>query len=319
MNTSRTLLILAFALGVLFDAVAVPALTPLARAAAELIVARVNGVDIPVDAYVEVASRKAPADGLALSVDEQMELVEGLVDEELLYREALRLGLDQDPKVRKVIINTLLRERVYSQVTNADFTDAELRAYYQAHADDFIVPEKVQIGTLFVAIGDERTDSQAKALANELYRRAQANSDGFKELATTYSQDPYARRGGDVGFVAVEGKPGLDPVIVQTAFALPVGAIAAPIRIQNGYVVVKSINRRERLERTFEQMKGSVLRAAKNERLKGLYEEYTAALRASADIVVFPSVVSSVRIEPRSAPMELAPGMPDEPEAPGEP
>lgn len=319
MNTPRTLLILAFALGMLFDALAVPALAPLARAAEELFVARVNGVGIPVQDYVDLATRKSPADGVALSTDEQMALVDDLIDEELLYREALRLGLDQDPKVRKVMINTLLRDRVYNQLSNADFTDADLLSYYNAHVNDFVVPEKVQIGTIFVAIGEQRTDAQAKALANELYHKAQANPEGFKDLATANSQDPYARRGGDVGFVAAEGKPGIDPAIVQAAFALPVGAIAAPIRIHDGYVVVKSINRRERVERTFEQMKGSVLRAAKNERLKALYDEYTAKLRASADIVVFPNVASSMTIEPRRAPMEFSPGLPDDAEELGDP
>jgi peptidyl-prolyl cis-trans isomerase C len=78
-----------------------------------------------------------------LSAAEKKEVADRMVEDELLYEEALKRGLDKDPKVKKVMVNTLLREEVYANVRSADFTDQELQTYFEAHKDEFIVPEKV--------------------------------------------------------------------------------------------------------------------------------------------------------------------------------
>jgi len=89
--------------------------------------ATVNGLKVGTEAFKAAAARKVPANGKALTVDEKKEVLKRLVDEKLLYQAALKEGLDQDPKVQKVMVNTLLREAVYAKVKNSDFTDEALQ------------------------------------------------------------------------------------------------------------------------------------------------------------------------------------------------
>ena len=207
-------------------------------------------------------------------------------NEKLLYKAALSKGLDRDPKVQKVMVNTLLRQEVYANVRNSDFTDEELQVYYEAHKDEFVVPEKVQIKRILVKINKDRVEDEALALAKEVHGKLRGDPSKFKDLAAKHSEDPYRRRGGDVGFVPRSGKPGLAQAVVDKAFSMGVEELSAPFVTDEGVNIIYIANKREEVSRTFQQMKGSVLRKVKNEKLKDLYEQYVASLRDGAKITI---------------------------------
>ena len=254
--------------------------------------ATVNGLTVGSTEFEAAAARKVPKSGETLSGEEKKEVLDRLVDEKLLYLAALDKGLDRDPKVQKVMINTLLREAVYSNVRNSDFTDEDLQKYFDDNKDDFVVPAKVQIKRILIKVKDDRPAKKAKALAQELRKKLNKDASQFKDLASKHSEDPYRRRGGDVGFVPQSGKPGLDQKIVDMAFSLKAGDPAKQIegevskvfKTEDGFNIVVAANKREKVERTFQQMKGSVLRKVKNEKLKSMYESYVGGLRGGAKI-----------------------------------
>jgi parvulin-like peptidyl-prolyl isomerase len=271
--------------------------------------ATVNGLAIGSKEFEQSAARKVPADGDALSDEEKRAVLDALVAEKVLYLEARAQGLENDPKVQKVMINTLMREAVYAQVKNSDFDEAQLRAYFEAHPDEFVVPEKVQIKRLLIRVQDDRSEEDAKAEAQRLRREiAKDPKNNFKDIATKHSEDPYRRRGGDVGFVSAEGKPGLDEDIVTKAFGMEVGSVSDAFKTKDGYNVVYVPNKREKVERTFQQMKASVLRKVKNATLKDKQEAYVASLKATATIDVDEAQLSKVEIR-RAARPSGVPGM----------
>ena len=266
------------------------------------VLATVNGLKVGAKDYKAAAARKVPADGKALSTDEKTEVLDRLVDEKLLYLAALEQGMDQDPKVQKVMVNTLLREAVYAKVKNSDFTDEDLQKYFDEHKDEFIVPEKVQIKRILVKVTEERTDGPARAEAERILGELKSDVGQFKDLASKFSEDPYKRRGGDVGFVPKDGKPGLDSTIVDKAFSLDVGELSDVFKTDEGYNIVLNANKRDKVERTFQQMKGSVLRKIKNEKLKSLYESYVGDLRVGAKIAKEDAKLAAIEVEPARAP-----------------
>ncbi len=270
------------------------------------IIARVNGIPIGSKEFELAASRVSPANGDSLSAEEKKQVLDGLVEEKLLYGEALKKGIDKDPKVQKVMVNTLLREEVYATVKNSDFTDDMLMAYYESHKSEFIVPEKVQIKRILIKVTDARPDAAAKAEAEKIRAEVLGKPDSFKDVAARVSEDPYKRRGGDIGFVSKEGKPGLDTAIVEKAFELPTNAISEVFKTTEGYNIVQVAARREQVERTFQQMKGSVLRKVKNDKMKSLYDEYVAKIRQGADIKIDESKLAAIEIKSSRRPM--APG-----------
>ncbi|MBN2799339.1 MAG: peptidyl-prolyl cis-trans isomerase [Deltaproteobacteria bacterium] len=280
------------------------------------VIATVGDIQVGSKEFQMAAARHTPADGKELTLAEKQEILDQLVVEKMLYLEARKKGIDRDPKVQKVMMNTLLRQEVYSTVRNSDFSQEELRAYFDAHQDDFVVPEKVQIKRIFIKAGEARTADEAEALATEIRGKVVADQSTFKELATKHSEDPYRRRGGDLGFVAKDGKPGVDQAVVDKAFGLEVNQVSEVFEADGGYNVVLVANRRERVERTFEQMKGSVLRKVKSDKYKDLYDGYVAGIRDGYKVSVDENTLGAVEIEQARRltphPMGMRPGADDE-------
>jgi parvulin-like peptidyl-prolyl isomerase len=262
------------------------------------VIARVADIEITAEEFEAAAQRTAPKEGEVFTPEERKEILDKLVVEKMLYAEARKQNIDRDPKVQKVMVNTLLRQDVYASVRNSDFTDEELVAYFEAHKDEFVVPEKVQVRRIFIKVGDRRTDAEAKALADDLRAKILKNPESFKDLAAEHSEDPYRRRGGDLGFVSNEPKPGVDPEVITKAFALEVGQVSEPFLAGGGYNIVMNAAKRERVDRTFEQMKGAVLRKVKNDKYKTLYDDYVAKIRGNYTVTVDDAALGAVEVKP---------------------
>ena len=165
------------------------------------------------------------------------------------------------------MLNALLREQVFSQVSNTDFSETDLRKYFDDHKDEFTVPEKIQFSRILLKKKKDRDDTAAKAEAERIYGELKKNPDSFGDMAEKYSDGPYRRRGGDVGFVSKKGKPGLPSVVVEKAFEMKKRQISKPIKTKDGYNIIMIKEHRAAMERTFEQMKGTVMRKLKNEKI----------------------------------------------------
>lgn len=269
--------------------------------------ATVDGMQVGSVGWEEQSQRKNPADGSTWSPDEKKEILDAAVADELLFQEAFRRVLYQDPKVRRIMINLLLRDEIYEAVQAEEIPDAQLEKYYQDHLEDFVVPEKVQVKRIFVAITDERPDAAAQARAAELATRARANPEAFRELATENSDGPFARRGGEIGYLDREGKPGLPEAVTLRAFGMEEGEISDPFLAGDGYNVLYVPHRRERIERTFEQMRGAVLRRMKNDRYQEMTDSFTDGLAKKSKVEIDEAALSAFNPTPPSRPGINAP------------
>ncbi len=261
------------------------------------VVATVNGAPIGSEDFALLATRKSPGKGSELSLDERKEVLDDLVTEELLYQKALQEGYDKDPKVKKVMVNALIRKEIYDSIKNSDFSDAELEAYYNEHIVEFTVPAKVQVYSILIKVTDDRSDEEAKAKAERLYTQIRKDTSKFRDIAKEESESPYKRRGGDVGFVPKTGKPGLDQEIVDKAFEMNVETLAKPFKTKSGWNVIYVPAKREAKDRSFTQMKGSVLRKIKNERVKEMYDTYTNGLRQGVEISIDDAKLQAVEVK----------------------
>jgi len=264
------------------------------------VLAKVNGVSIRSDSFIQAAIRTVPKDGKNLDLEERREVLEKLIDDELLFQKAYQEGLFFDTKVQKVMTNTLLRDNVYNQIKDTDFSEQDMQNYFYSNQNDFIIPAKVQIYNIHIKVTPEQTDSMAQNKAEQIYSRLLKNPDNFKEIAATESEGAYKRRGGDVGFVSQDGKPGLDPLIVEKAFSMPVKTLSTPFRTQDGWNIIYVPTKRKQIQRSYEAMKGSVLRTLKNERLLNAYKDYTYDIKSTAQIQIDQSALQNIDIDSSS-------------------
>lgn len=90
--------------------------------------------------------------------------VERWIDDEVLYREAMALGLDKgDPIVRRRLIQKM--ELAIEDARPIEPTDAELEAYQKAHAARYALPTRIAFDQVFFSIdrGAEAAKSAAES------------------------------------------------------------------------------------------------------------------------------------------------------------
>ena len=153
--------------------------------------ATVNGMPVGTKEFDALALRSKGRQN-DLDAAARQEVMDRLVEEKLLYQAALAQGIDKDPKIQKMMVNTLLKQEVYASVRTSDISEDDLRAYFTEHQDEFVVPEKVQIKRIVVE--PERDKGQAPADASEAawaaaqarvehdFRRCLGASDGHRAL-----------------------------------------------------------------------------------------------------------------------------------------
>ncbi|MBI4516008.1 MAG: peptidyl-prolyl cis-trans isomerase [Deltaproteobacteria bacterium] len=104
--------------------------------------------------------------GALPTAEEEAAMVERFVDQEVLYREALALGLDRgDIIVRRRLVQKMefLTEDLEPV---AEPTEAELQAYMDTHAERYHVPARVSLEQVFAS--SERSGDRTAATAQQL-------------------------------------------------------------------------------------------------------------------------------------------------------
>lgn len=110
---------------------------------------------------------------------------DGTPDE--LYREALKLGLDRDDLVVRRILVQKMRLLTKTAVTRADFDDSDLRRFFTAHQDDYMQPARVTLSHVFLS--SDKRGAAAEPDAQELLQ--ELRSTGAGPQAAAERGDPF--------------------------------------------------------------------------------------------------------------------------------
>lgn len=109
------------------------------------------------------------------SADALRQLIADHADEEMLYREALRMGLDRDDAV----VRRRLAQKVRFLMEDAEARGPDeqaLAAFHAAHAADYRLPERRSFRQVFIST-DKRTDAEAEARAATVLAQLTAGTD----------------------------------------------------------------------------------------------------------------------------------------------
>lgn len=175
--------------------------------------------------------------GTAPSPEEEQALLERWLDEEIRYREALRLGLDRgDVIVRRRLVQKM--EFLTEDLEPVrEPTDDELAAHLAAHPERWAEPERVTIEHVFA--GRERHGAAAVAVATGWRDALQAGADP----ATV--GDPFLRGREFVRYTAEELSGVFGPGFSRAVAAFPVGPWSGPVPSSYGVHLVRVRERRE--------------------------------------------------------------------------
>jgi parvulin-like peptidyl-prolyl isomerase len=276
------------------------------------VIAKVNGEKITQE-ELDSLYKRLPEQYKSL-VSKQV-LLEQLIDERLLYEEALKQGYGStDEEVRTIITQSILlsgltEEQFYARLAQENVTkeylvnfykkqvsinkmlnetviskvavsDEEIAQVYQAQKSALTQPEQRQASHILFLITEEQDDEQALEKAKDL--RARLTKENFADLAKENSQDPgSAPSGGDLGLFR---KGMMVQEFEQAVFSMKVGSISGPVRTAFGYHLIYLTNvlvsRQLELEEVREDLKSQL----QMEKQRKMYEQYITSLRSDATI-----------------------------------
>jgi peptidyl-prolyl cis-trans isomerase C len=158
-------------------------------------------------------------------------LLDEVVHRELLYLDAVDSGLEQEEAFQRMLEQTkenLLKEFAFRNLFDSiTIEDAEARAYYREHKEDFMNP--VSIKASHILLKDE-------ARAHEVHKSIE-NGTTFEEAAKQHSDC----EGQDLGYFE-KGK--MVQEFEDVAFSMAVGEVSKPVKSPFGSHIIKVYDRK---------------------------------------------------------------------------
>lgn len=265
------------------------------------IIARVGSLEIGVDDFRREAYRRGGAH--PERIDKEILLDEMITDNVLLLN-AIDSGLDKNPEIerayRRMLVRELKQRHLVPRIKNASVTDAEVRDYYEAHANRFTRPAKIRLAMIYMAIPPASSEETVRSQMAEVRAKAIAapEDNGFGKWAVLYSHDQTTRyKGGDIGWVE-EGKAyRWDPVMISTGLSLEnIGDVSDIITGGDGVYMVKLTDRRPAGFIPFEKAAPKIRYQLKQKKERDIEDDFNEERRAAADIHIYSEVLESVTL-----------------------
>ena len=200
------------------------------------------------------------------------------IDQKVVDREALSRHYERTPELENTVAsykNQLLKNAFIKRVVIPQITlsDEALKKYYVSHQESFMKPVRFKIQQITVKTMDDAQD-----VLNNLQ-----NGADFSWLAKNRSLDSAASEGGDLGWMTRAELPEPVKKIIDT---LKPGDISPVIKIDTNYRVIQLLDRKEGAVEEFDKVKNAVYRAALEEQVKAILDNYISQLKKDADITV---------------------------------
>jgi parvulin-like peptidyl-prolyl isomerase len=201
-------------------------------------------------------------------------LVEQWIREEIYYREAVAMGLDEDDVIIRRRLAQKLTFLTEDLATAEPPEDAALRAYYQTHVEQYTEPERWTFSHRYYS-GERRDQAQADAAA------ALGNlADGDAPTGDPFmlQQDYVGRSQREIG--ELFGRE-----FAAALADVPVGGWQGPIRSAYGWHLVNMTQRQAPRQLTFEEVVERVAVDYRQQQRRDANEAYYQALLSRYDIV----------------------------------
>ncbi len=243
--------------------------------------------DAPRDIVVSEARVEALAESFATvwmrppTPEEIKGLIDDHIAEEIYYREAIAMGLDQDDTV----IRRRLRQKIEfiseDAATATEPTDAELRTYLAAHPEKFLEPAELTFVQVYFST--EQRGDQARPSAERLLAELQA---GRGPAILAEAGDPTLLPGEMQSASAQVIVNAFGSDFAEQVLAAPVGQWTGPLQSGFGLHLVRVDDRKAGATPAFEQIRPIVVREWQTGQRTEFNKAFLDGLRAKYDIRV---------------------------------
>jgi len=286
---------------------------PLSPELAAKTIAKVGERVITLGEYAAALERMDPFERMRYqSPDRRKRLLDEMIEVELLSQEAKRRGLDKAPetqeRVRQVLKDQLLDEIKKAGPAANDIPDGDLRAYYDAHKDEFAEPERRRVAAIVLDSAASAKSVLAKALkasAADWGKLVEQNSTQKNARPPGTSPNELA---GDLGIVgppghARGGNPRVPDPVREAAFKIAnVGeTFDGVVESEKKFYVVRVTSKTDGRERKFEESQRAIRTAVVQSRVKEKEAALEKDLRQRFPVKIDQAALTALPLPPPSA------------------
>jgi peptidylprolyl isomerase len=259
---------------------------PGARSQAAEVVARVGKTEVTIDQLRTYLDSLDPRDRAALSRDPAAlsQVVRSFLARQAVLQEARARKWDEQPavkaqldRVRDEALTDLYLARI-SQSPDGYPSASEIQQAYDANRAAFEVPKGYRLAQIFVAApkGDAAAEEKGRKRVEDIARKLRAKGADFAAAARAESEDrESAPRGGEIGWLS-EGQ--MVPGIRNVATELAKGWVSEPVRLDDGFHLVKLLDVRPAAVRPLAEVREAIAAELRAERAKQNRQAYLAKL-----------------------------------------
>jgi peptidyl-prolyl cis-trans isomerase SurA len=283
-----------------------------------------------------------PPDKIQAEVkDQEKDLLRGLIDNALLVERAKDMSINVDADLVKQLDeirkqnnlatmedlqkavessgiswddynaqmkNKLLRDQVIRQEVagHMDIGPEEVKQFYEAHKQDFDVPEQVVLAEIFLST-EGKTPEEIAAVRNkaeDLHDRVAKKGQDFTQLAEKYSEGQTAKDGGSIGTF----KRGvLAKELDDAVFALNKGQITDVVQVKTGFEILKVVDHYQAGLQPLGKVQDQIQNKLYMEKMEPALRDYLAQLREQSYVTVKPGYTDTAAVPGATAIQEVAP------------
>jgi peptidyl-prolyl cis-trans isomerase C len=231
----------------------------------------------------------------------------------LLAAEAKRRGYDKAPAVvmaaNQSAVQHLIQHEFDDKITPDSIPEAEIKAYYSAHIDEFVRGEGRRVSVAMLA---------DRAAADAFYAKVESlDLRGFRELARAQSLDETNKqRGGDLPYFDASGKgfdapdTAVDPAIAKATFALKeVGETSRPIQVGERFAVIRYSGVRAARDETLGEADDRIRQRLWRDRRQAAIDAHVEQLKQAQHYAVHRELIDAVQLE-SGPPLPPSDGLP---------
>lgn len=244
------------------------------------VVATINDKEISVSEFTErIKEYPALAHGGEMSEETKKAFLDNLIVRELIFQEALHLGIDKDKETidfieemkKRVVVDKFFKKEV-DQKTQV--SEEEIKKFFDENPDEGKSPDEVRASHILL-----KTREEADVVLKKVKQGAK-----FEDLAKKFSMDPGSKEsGGDLGFFS-QGM--MVPEFDAVAFKLKVGEVSDIVQSRFGFHIIKVLEKKAGKQKSVEESKPEIEKKLLAKKRKDTFDTLVANLKSKAKITI---------------------------------
>ena len=221
------------------------------------------------------------------ALDKKLRKVKSSFKSDSIFEHELKnrkLTLDQYKKELK--IDLLMQQVIDREIEpNIKVSEKDIQSFYEKNKDKFIAEKKVRASVILIKAkqGDTKAEKSARQKIESILEDIK-NGSSFSEMATKYSQDSLAPKGGDLGYFA---KNQIFGAFSERAFNMKVNEVSPVFKTGLGLHLLKLTDLKEGKMMPLDKTKTRIEKILRKNKVGNATRNYVEKLKQKSKIKMY--------------------------------